>query len=165
MDKELYRLAECVGALLVDQGLKVATAEACTGGWIAKCLTDVAGASHWFGRGWVTYSNEAKMDLLGVSPQTLEAQGAVSAAVVREMAIGAISLSAAEVGIAVSGVAGPEGGTPEKPVGTVWLAWALPGGGTFAEIAHFSGDREAIRRAAVKRALEGLLERFPRATC
>ena len=165
MDKELYRLAECVGDLLADQGLRITTAESCTGGWIAKCLTDVPGASRWFGRGWVTYSNEAKMDLLGVSQQTLEAQGAVSEAVVREMAVGAISQSIAEVAVAVSGIAGPEGGTPDKPVGTVWLAWALPGGGTLAECAHFSGDREAIRRAAVKRALEGLLERFPRAAC
>ncbi len=165
MDTELYALAECLGALLRDQDLRVATAESCTGGWIAKCLTDVPGASRWFERGFVTYSNAAKEDLLGVDPGTLAAQGAVSEAVVREMALGAVAHSGAEVAMAVSGIAGPGGGTPDKPVGTVWLAWALPGGGTLAERACFPGDREAVRRAAVERALRGLMEHFPRALC
>jgi nicotinamide-nucleotide amidase len=136
----------------------LATAESCTGGWIAKTLTDVAGSSAWFERGFVTYHNRAKVEMLGVSTDTLARYGAVSEAVVREMAQGALAHSGAELAVSVSGVAGPGGGTAAKPVGTVWLAWARAGAATRATDFVFEGDREAVRRQAVEAALVGLLE-------
>ncbi|NIR61027.1 MAG: nicotinamide-nucleotide amidohydrolase family protein [Gammaproteobacteria bacterium] len=156
MDRVLVELAAGVGRALSGRGLMVCTAESCTGGWIAKALTDVAGSSGWFERGFVTYSNEAKRELLGVRPRTLAAHGAVSEAVVREMAEGALAASRAQVAVAVSGVAGPEGGTPEKPVGTVCLAWARAGGATRVVTERYGGDREAVRRAAVIAGLDGI---------
>jgi nicotinamide-nucleotide amidase len=137
-------------------GQTVATAESCTGGGIAEALTAVPGSSACFGFGVVSYSNAAKESLLGVGADTLREHGAVSEAVVREMAAGALELSGADLAVAVSGVAGPGGGTAEKPVGTVWFAWALRGRATEAAVHHLAGDRAAIRAACVRLALEGL---------
>jgi nicotinamide-nucleotide amidase len=154
---ELEGLALRLGGALAARGWHVATAESCTGGWIAKAITDVAGSSNWFGTGWVTYSNAAKTRLLGVPADVIDAQGAVSEAVVRAMAETARRNAGAELAVAVSGVAGPGGGTAAKPVGLVWFAWAAPGG-VRAESRNFAGDREAVRRQAVAHALRGLLE-------
>ncbi len=136
----------------------MSAAESCTGGWIAKSVTDIAGSSACFDRGFVTYSNEAKQELLGVTAETLDAHGAVSEATVREMALGALAHSRAAVTVAVSGIAGPGGGTPEKPVGTVWFAWVREGGAVNARCERFSGDRAAVRRQAVAVGLQGLLD-------
>lgn len=155
---ELEGLARELGAALAARGWHVATAESCTGGWIAKAITDIAGSSGWFGAGWVTYSNGAKTSLLGVPADLIEAQGAVSEAVVRAMAEGARKRSLADLAVAVSGIAGPGGGTPEKPVGLVWFAWASPDG-VDAESRRFRGDRESVRRESVAHALRGLVER------
>ena len=141
----------------MGQGRVLATAESCTGGWIAKVLTDLPGSSDWFGYGIVSYSNPAKQELLGVSAVTLVEHGAVSEQVVREMAEGALKQGNADVAVAVSGVAGPSGGSPDKPVGTVWFAWAGPGSALHSELRQFPGDREAVRRQAVAVALEGVL--------
>jgi nicotinamide-nucleotide amidase len=157
-DTTLDGLARRLGARLLAQGWMAATAESCTGGWIAKTLTDIAGSSAWFDRGFVTYTNEAKQDLLGVRADTLAAHGAVSEATVREMVAGALARSRAGVAVAVSGVAGPTGGSADKPVGTVWLAWGDRAGAVRAERCRFDGDREAVRRQAVARALQGLDE-------
>ncbi len=152
-------LAEQLGSRLQALGWRVATAESCTGGGIAAALTAVAGSSGWFEYGLVTYANRAKQQLLGVSERSLERDGAVSEAVVREMAEGALRLSGAELAIAVSGIAGPGGGTPEKPVGTVWLGWALGGEQpeTGASCHRFEGDRASVRTQSVIAALEILL--------
>lgn len=157
-DAALLELAERLGAALVARGAKVTTAESCTGGWIAAAITDVPGSSGWFDRGFVTYSNAAKRAALGVSAQTLLARGAVSEQTVREMVDGALRESGAQYGVAVSGVAGPGGGTAEKPVGTVWIAWGGADGTRTARRFRFAGDREAVRRAAVAAALVGLVE-------
>ncbi|WP_051235648.1 CinA family protein [Marinimicrobium agarilyticum] len=153
------RLAEQLGEQLQSRGWRVATAESCTGGGIAAALTEVAGSSAWFEYGLVTYANRAKQQLLGVSEQSLEREGAVSEAVVREMAAGALRVSGAELAIAVSGIAGPAGGTPEKPVGTVWLGWALGGENpqVGAHCYRFEGDRASVREQSVVAALEILL--------
>jgi len=159
-DSGLYQLAGRVGAALHAAGHRLATAESCTAGWIAKALTDVPGSSQWFECGYVTYSNAAKVRDLGVDTGTLERAGAVSAEVVREMAAGALARAGADVAVAVSGIAGPDGGTPAKPVGTVWLCAAAGTGRrmqTIAELEHFPGNRAAVRRACVQRALELLL--------
>lgn len=142
----------------MHRGLVLVTAESCTGGWIAERVTSVPGSSGWFERGFVTYSNEAKTDMLGVHPQTLSAHGAVSAEVAREMAEGALLRSRGDLAVAVTGIAGPEGGTREKPVGTVWLAWAMRGRPTRATKGTFDGDRERVRRQAVAAALRGVIE-------
>jgi nicotinamide-nucleotide amidase len=159
-DRKLGEMAAELGARLAAERKVLATAESCTGGWIAKVVTDVTGSSAWFDRGFVTYSNRAKEDMLGVSPATLAAHGAVSEAVVREMAAGALARSGADITVAVSGIAGPGGGTPAKPVGLVWLAWAVRGGAVHAEQRHFGGDREAVRAATVARALAGVAEQL-----
>ena len=148
------RLAERAGQCLLERQWRVVTAESCTGGGVAAALTDVAGSSQWFERGYVTYSNLAKQQELGVSAVTLESQGAVSAAVVAEMAAGALAASGADLAVAVSGVAGPDGGTAAKPVGLVWFALASRAVPVRSEMRHFSGDRAAVRLAAVQRALE-----------
>ncbi|MBF5056373.1 CinA domain-containing protein [Alcanivorax sp. 521-1] len=145
---------------LLERGLKVATAESCTGGGIAQALTEVAGSSDWFERGFVTYSNDAKMEMLGVAAATLERHGAVSEATVLEMARGALTRSRADLSVAVSGVAGPGGGTDDKPVGTVWIAWAQGLDWSRAEVFHFPGDRAAVRRATIAAALDGLRARL-----
>ncbi len=155
-DRELAALAARLGEALLARNWTACTAESCTGGWIAKVMTDVPGSSGWFGAGFVTYANEAKMGLLDVPDEVLEAHGAVSEPVVIAMAEAARSRTGADLAVAVSGVAGPDGGTDEKPVGTVWFAWARPDR-TRAERRQLPGDRERIRRLAVERALEGLL--------
>lgn len=151
-------LAEC----LLRGGRSLATAESCTGGWISKALTDLPGSSQWFGFGLVTYSDEAKQRLLGVRASTLERHGAVSEQVVEEMARGVLQQSGAELGLAVSGVAGPGGGSEDKPVGTVWFAWSWrESGGIQVQtgLQRFAGDRESVRRQAVMFALQGVLPR------
>jgi nicotinamide-nucleotide amidase len=156
-DQELFSLAEHVGQKLRGAGRRLATAESCTGGWVAKVCTDVAGSSRWFECGFVTYSNAAKVRDVGVSERTLVDYGAVSEATVREMAAGALRVSGADVAVAISGIAGPDGGTPTKPVGTVWLGLASRRGADVAVIAEmqlFGGDRELVRRRSVERALQ-----------
>lgn len=158
-DFALAALALSVGRSLRCAGLTIATAESCTGGLIAKCLTDIAGSSDYFDRGWVTYSNAAKHDELGVRLATLERHGAVSEAVALAMARGALRKSPARVSIAVTGIAGPVGGSADKPVGTVWIAWGLQreaGIQVYARLFRFRGGRNAIRRQAAVAALEGL---------
>ena len=150
-------LVRRIAAALAAKSARLAVAESCTGGWIAKLLTDQPGSSAWFGYGFVTYSNEAKQALLGVSPETLAAQGAVSTDVAEQMATGARLASAAEIAVAVSGIAGPDGGSADKPVGTVCLAWAGPGVQLVSQQPRFSGDRDAVRRQSVVAALEGVL--------
>ncbi len=141
---------------LVKQRRMLATAESCTGGMIAAACTDLAGASDWFERGFVTYSNAAKSDMLGVPPALIDQEGAVSEAVARAMADGALTHSRAHVSLAVTGVAGPTGGSEAKPVGTVWFAWCV-GGQTHSEMQHFAGDRATIRAATLRYALQRLL--------
>ena len=159
----LQTLATAVVDDLTRAGKAVATAESCTGGWVAKAITDVPGSSACFGYGIVSYSNGAKESILGVSNQVLEQNGSVSEPVVREMADGVLNLSGADIAVAVSGIAGPDGGTEEKPVGTVWFAWAVRDGARHrieTDCRHFEGDREAIRELTVAHALQGVLERF-----
>lgn len=161
-DRELTRLAARVGRHLCATGRTVVTAESCTGGWIAKALTDIAGSSQWFVEGFVTYSNEAKRRRLGVAHSILELQGAVSEAAVRAMATGALQRTGAQLAVAVSGIAGPGGAAQDKPVGTVWICWAQRRGTklrVIARVAHFRGNREAVRRKTVGEALAGLLKR------
>lgn len=162
-DRELYALAERAGEVLKARGLMATTAESCTGGWIAEALTMIAGSSAWFERGFVTYTNDAKREMLGVQAATLEQHGAVSEPVVREMVAGALAASRAGVAVAVSGVAGPAGGTPAKPVGTVCLAWGGKNFAPMSETQHFAGDREAVRRQSVLRALAVLVETLEKA--
>jgi nicotinamide-nucleotide amidase len=162
MDAELYELSGRVGDALKARKLMMAAAESCTGGWIGQAVTMVPGSSKWFDRGFVTYTNEAKQDMLGVSAETLKEFGAVSEQAVREMVAGALARSRAQIAVAVSGIAGPDGGSPKKPVGTVLLAWGEKGGGITARSVHFQGDRDAVRRQTVIAALEGLLARVAR---
>ena len=155
-DGELVRLGEGVAALLMQRGQMMVTAESCTGGWIAKVLTDIPGSSAWFEAGLVAYSYEAKEALLGVNPRTLERTGAVSQETVTEMVSGALARYGASVAVAVTGIAGPGGATPGKPVGTVWIGWKRRGGYAHAQMFHFDGDREAVRRQTVAAALAGI---------
>lgn len=157
MESELFELAEQLGRKLKAGGKTIATAESCTGGWIAETITEVAGSSAWFDRGFVTYSNPAKMQMLAVSPQTLEYYGAVSAETATEMAAGALAHSVADVAVAVTGIAGPDGGTPEKPVGTVFIVWADKNGAVKVVKKLFSGNRRQIREQTVRSAIEGLM--------
>ena len=179
-DAQLTDLARSLGEALRERGARAACVESCTGGWIAKTLTDVPGSSEWFGWGWVTYANDAKRQLVGVPEAILDSDGAVSEAAVAAMARAGRVLSGADFAVAVSGIAGPKGGTPDKPVGTVWFGWDGPSDvidrGTLGTGDHdapgatdldvpgitdrrvFAGDRESIRRQAVGRALQGLLE-------
>ncbi len=161
-DRILFGLANRVGRQLLRQGRVVTTAESCTGGWIAKALTDVPGSSQWFGEGFVTYGNQAKARTLGVPRAVLERHGAVSEGVAIAMAKGALGRAGADVAVAVTGIAGPDGAVPGKPVGTVWFSWAERRGGRVlvaAERKNFRGDREAVRRKTVETALRGLLGR------
>jgi nicotinamide-nucleotide amidase len=155
-DADLVELAQVVAQSALDKRVMVATAESCTGGWIAKVLTDLAGSSAWFEAGVVTYSYSAKEALLGVNPRTLERTGAVSEETALEMVSGALARYGAGVAVAVTGIAGPGGGTADKPVGTVWIAWKRRGGYAHARIHHFEGDREAVRRQTVAAALAGM---------
>ena len=162
-DNYLGTLAFQLGEYLRASGRTVTTAESCTGGWVAKTLTDIPGSSAWFGCGLVTYSNEAKTSLLGVDPRTLETSGAVSGAVVCQMAKGALSVAGADLSVAISGVAGPDGGTDDKPVGTVWFAWARRAASADGselcsfQCEHLAGDRAEVRRQSVAVALEQLI--------
>jgi nicotinamide-nucleotide amidase len=153
----LYELAVSVGRALETRGLMLATAESCTGGWVAEAVTMVPGSSAWFDRGFVTYTYISKSEMLDVKAQTLERHGAVSEPIVREMVEGALAHSRAQIALAVSGTAGPGGGTVEKPVGTVCFAWAASARPTVSETRWYAGDREAVRRQAVVRALDGVL--------
>ncbi len=157
---KLPALARRVGARLKARGLELATAESCTGGWIAQAVTSVPGSSEWFDRGFVTYSNESKKELLGVRAGTLSRHGAVSPEAAKEMAAGALARSRAQVAVAVTGVAGPTGGTKEKPVGMVCFAWSRKGRVPESVTRRFSGGRESVRRQSVIVALQGLLERL-----
>lgn len=156
----VYDLAIELGRVLNQRNLRCAVAESCTGGALAAAITDIAGSSQWFDRGFITYSNESKQQMLGVAEQLIAINGAVSESVVREMAEGALKYSAADVSISISGVAGPGGGSPGKPVGTVWIAWAGTLQPTIARCFVFAGDRLAIRLQAVTMALEGLIQRY-----
>ena len=158
-DSALEKRVRALAARLLEQGRRLATAESCTGGWIAKCCTDQPGSSAWFERGFVTYSDAAKHDALGVDAQVLQFAGAVSEAVARQMASGALAHSAADAALAVTGIAGPDGGSEEKPVGTVWFAWDVAGM-VESECVVFAGDRDAVRRQAVAFALDGLATRL-----
>ena len=161
-DPELARLAVRVGRALLRSERSAATAESCTGGWIAKAMTDIPGSSQWFLEGFVTYSNESKIRRLGVPISVLNAHGAVSESTARAMALGALRRSGAQVAVAVTGIAGPDGAVPGKPVGTVWLAWAVKRGlkiHVTADLERFSGDREVVRRKTVRAALAGVLKR------
>ena len=159
-DTSIDVLAAAVGAALRNRGESLATAESCTGGLVAAAITAIAGSSEWVDRGFVTYSNEAKRDMLSVEEATLAMHGAVSEATVLEMAVGALGFSQAEWALAISGIAGPTGGSPGKPVGTVCFAWAGPDHLLDAETCRFDGDREAVRKQAVVNALRGLLQRL-----
>ena len=168
MDTELYQLAEKVAAKLIETGESLGTAESCTGGWVAKCMTDVPGSSQWFDRGYVVYNGLAKQQMLGVPAEIIKQHGEVSEAVVRSLAEAVLAKSNASLSLSISGIAGPGGGSDEKPVGTVWFAWAradkvagvVRGVETTAEMQCFSGDREAVRRQAVIYAMQGVLALF-----
>ena len=162
-DSQLYQLAARVGKALKAKGMMMATAESCTGGWIAQAVTAVPGSSDWFERGFVVYTYISKREMLGVKPETLEQYGAVSLETVREMTAGALERSHAQVAVVVSGTAGPSGGTPQKPVGTVCFGWGMKNAGNDKDgavqtaVKYFDGDREAVRRQAVVFALERVL--------
>jgi len=158
MDEQLHSLANAVGEAALRAHVMLTTAESCTGGWVAEVLTSVSGSSKWFERGFVTYSNLSKRELLGVSAATLQQYGAVSEQTAREMAEGALKHSHAHISLAVSGIAGPGGAVLDKPVGTVCLAWAASGQTTRSNTGHFSGNREEIRHQAVIAALKGVLD-------
>jgi nicotinamide-nucleotide amidase len=160
-DADIRLLAGRVASQLLGQRRRLVTAESCTGGWVAKACTDLPGSSNWFLGGVVAYDNSLKTGLLGIEPRLLASEGAVSQAVVREMATGAIGRLGGDVALAVSGIAGPDGGSPGKPVGTVWFAWALRHDDRLevrTALEVLEGDREAVRRQAIACALRGLLE-------
>lgn len=157
IDEDSQGLAASLAEILLDKSLQLATAESCTGGLIAATCTALAGSSQWFERGFVTYSNEAKTESLGVDAALIAAHGAVSEPVARAMAFGAVRHSAAQVGVAVTGVAGPTGGSMEKPVGTVWFGFMVQGQ-LRSEVRHFDGDRAAVRAATVRHALQRLID-------
>lgn len=157
MDK-VYLLSQTLGKLLLSNEEVITTAESCTGGGVASAITDIAGSSQWFDRAFITYSNDAKMDMLGVKRETLESFGAVSEAVVQEMVLGALQQSKATVGVAISGIAGPDGGSAEKPVGTVCFGFAHQSGLQQIETCYFSGSRSQIKEQAVAYALETLCQ-------
>jgi len=151
-------LVERLASELTSRNAYIATAESCTGGWIAKVLTDMPGSSTWFEYGFVSYGNNAKATMLNVDSALIEEHGAVSSAVAEAMVIGALEASGAQLALAVTGIAGPEGGTPDKPIGTVWFAFAAAGKGVVSACQHFEGDRDTVRRQAVSTALSGVLK-------
>lgn len=160
-DAGLAERVEELASRLTELGWSLSTAESCTGGWIAKCCTDRAGSSGWFERGYVTYSNDAKCDMLGVEETVLGTSGAVSREAAAQMAAGASARAGTDTAVAVTGIAGPDGGSDDKPVGSVWFAWSVLGS-VETELRHFPGDREAVRRQTVRHALQGLIDRLPR---
>lgn len=155
-DAALNEAGDQLAEVLLKRRFTIATAESCTGGWVAKILTDRAGSSAYLLAGIVSYSNDAKSELLGVKDSSLESHGAVSEPVVREMVAGALATTGADVAVAISGVAGPDGGSDDKPVGTVWFAWGRSAADTEAVVEYFSGDRDAVRRQAVLFVLQGV---------
>ncbi|MDP4548609.1 MAG: nicotinamide-nucleotide amidohydrolase family protein [Marinobacter sp.] len=155
-DLALEQAGNALAELLEQQGRTMATAESCTGGWVAKVLTDRAGSSAYLMAGLVTYSNESKQAILGVEASSLDAYGAVSEVVVRQMVAGAIRVAGVDVAVAISGIAGPGGGSESKPVGTVWFAWGTGDGRVEASVKRFDGDREQVRRQAVLYVLQGV---------
>lgn len=157
-DQTLLTLAQNVGTALSERGFLLTSAESCTGGWIGQAVTSVAGSSGWYDRGFITYSNQAKQQMLGVQATTLAQHGAVSEQTAQEMALGALKMSEAQIAVAVTGIAGPDGGSKEKPVGMVCFGWAVRNGLTRSQTCFFSGDRAAIRRQAVVTALSGMLD-------
>jgi nicotinamide-nucleotide amidase len=157
MHDALYPLAEETGLALKAKGWMLATAESCTGGWVGEIVTAVPGSSAWYDRGFITYTNVSKQEMLGVQAEILAQHGAVSEETVREMASGTLLHSQANISLAISGVAGPGGGSPDKPVGTVCFAWAIKDGVVKSERCLFSGDRREVRRQAVEHALQGVL--------
>jgi nicotinamide-nucleotide amidase len=159
LEQSRQSLCRLLADLMLKKQYFLATAESCTGGLIAAACTDLAGSSQWFDRGFITYSNAAKMDMLGVDAALIKQFGAVSDQVAAAMAQGSVKHSAAQVSVAVTGVAGPTGGSVEKPVGTVWVGWCV-GGQTTTELCHFDGDRATVRALTVQRALQGLIERL-----
>lgn len=163
--RKLETLAERVGASLLAKRLTLVTAESCTGGWVAQCLTAIAGSSEWFDRGFVTYSNQAKREMLGVPAEMLMEHGAVSQQVVASMAQGALRHSSADWAVAITGIAGPGGGSADKPAGTVCFAWAARDGALSVETCHFHGDREAVRAQSVAHALSRLIESIQPLVC
>ena len=160
VESEIGVLVEKLASALQSKNWRLVVAESCTGGWISKVCTDLAGSSAWFDRGFISYSYPAKVEMLGVDSETLETQGAVSAAIAAQMALGARKHSGVEAALAVTGIAGPGGGTADKPVGTVWFAWSLEGYKVSTEAVLFDGDRKVIRQNTVLHALEGLLQRL-----
>ena len=160
-NERLQKLSRQLGAALSSRSWMLVTAESCTGGGIAAAITDIEGSSQWFERGFVTYSNQFKQEMLGVSKSTLAEKGAGSESIVTEMTAGALASSRAQIAVAVSGIAGPAGGTPDKPVGMVCLAWQILGEKPVSKIEYFKGDRAAIRHQAIESALRGLLEMLP----
>jgi nicotinamide-nucleotide amidase len=158
VNDDLLKLSAELGTALKSRGWTLALAESCTGGWAAECITAIAGSSAWFDRGFITYSNAAKIEMLGVTENTLSQHGAVSEQTAREMALGALKHSHASIAAAITGIAGPDGGTQEKPVGTVCFAWATANGDIKTVTRHLSGDREEVRRISVKTVLEVLLQ-------
>lgn len=157
-DSATFKLAQRLGECLKQRGLLLVTAESCTGGWVGQAVTAVAGSSTWFERGFITYSNASKCEMLGVRQSTLDQYGAVSPQTAQEMALGALTRSRAQIAVSVTGIAGPDGGTAIKPVGMVCFTWAIKEGLMQQQTHFFTGDREAIRRSAVTTALLGLLQ-------
>jgi len=157
-DEELHQLAHELGGMLLARGWMVATAESCTGGWVGQLLTAIPGSSAWYERGFITYANAAKQEMLGVSAEILETHGAVSEETASAMAAGALAHSHAQATLAISGIAGPGGGTPQKPVGLVCYGWALADGTRMSSTCRLDGDREEIRSRAVAAAMRGLIE-------
>ena len=157
-EQELKDLAEELGACMKDKGVKLASAESCTGGWIAKIITDIPGSSEWFTGSVVCYSNESKVSLLGVQENTLTEFGAVSGDAVIEMLDGLFANTNADVAVGISGIAGPDGGTEDKPVGLVWLSWGKRGKSVYAKPFHFEGDRAEVRKQSIAQALNNLLD-------
>ena len=158
VNDDLLKLSAELGTALKSRGWTLALAESCTGGWVAQCITAIAGSSDWFDRGFVTYSNGAKIEMLGVTENTLSQHSAVSEQTAREMALGALKHSHASIAAAITGIAGPDGGTQEKPVGTVCFAWATANGDIKTVTKHLLGDRKEVRRVSVKTALQGLID-------
>ena len=157
-EQELRDLAGQLGECMTSKGMKLASAESCTGGWLAKIITDIPGSSAWFVGSVVSYSNEAKQRLLGVSADTLAEFGAVSGDTVLEMSDGLFAQTDADVAVSISGIAGPDGGSDDKPVGLVWLSWGKRDKSVFANAFNFDGNREEVRRQSIKQALENLLD-------
>ena len=157
-DASLNNLTADLAAMLLSKQIKLVSAESCTGGWLAKCCTDLAGSSRWFERGFITYSNDAKQLQLAVSHDSLAYYGAVSQQVAEEMALGALHYSLADISVAITGIAGPDGGSVDKPVGTVWIAWATKNAKVSSQRFQFDGDRDAVRRQAVFSAMTGIIK-------